>query len=347
VQLTYIITINPILKPDYLNLLNHSFNNQTDKNFNVIFWNQTNLTKINILKKLEIKPNFKFSWYDLDRELFFGDYPIWDIYHFISSLLKTKEIRNYFISLHMEEFLDPDYNEKVIDILEKVDLDVLLGNLSNLNMSYDEVANIILKTNSPDSYEKSLKQSGIKNARFWTFPDNLFFNRPRVMINIVKKLIYFKKINRQPTDKGFDCLPKYIAEDVFFMSKKFALKSNWFLDGHHLYFEDIHICNRKGRDISKYLKGLTRFPCYFNKSKIYHVKHKKYYYQIEDEKFTNSFLDFPTNDVVLITLKIAIQMYKEGRMNKVEALNYLRRNKNRTGTQDLNFKLHLQEKCGL
>jgi len=110
-----------------------------------------------------------------------------------------------------------------------------------------------------------------------------------------------------------------------------------------MYFEDIHLCDIQGVcELTKELKKLTAYPIYFNLSKIYHIRHKKYYYQLQDEEFTASMLQYKTDDTLLNTLKKAIAMYKTGHLSLQQALTYTRSNADGTGTQNLNYRYHMK-----
>jgi hypothetical protein len=127
------------------------------------------------------------------------------------------------------------------------------------------------------------------------------------------------------------------------MSKGFARRYNWFLPGRRMYFEDIHLCDISGVcELGRELAKLTDFLNYFNLSKIYHVNHSKYYYQLQDGGFTEALLALKTQDLLLQTLQEAIRMYPAGSVPLEEALQYTRRNAAGTGTQNLNYKYHMQ-----
>lgn len=127
------------------------------------------------------------------------------------------------------------------------------------------------------------------------------------------------------------------------MSRRFAEAHNWFLRGHRLYFEDIHICQQAGVcELGPILAKLTRFPVYFNARKIYHIQHGKSYFQIEDQTFTNLLLKMETDDPVLQSLQYAVMEYRRGAFSVSEALRYSRQNPRREGTQDMNYRYHIR-----
>jgi hypothetical protein len=145
-----------------------------------------------------------------------------------------------------------------------------------------------------------------------------------------------------PSREGYTKLPAYY-EDLYFMSKAFARRYNWFLPGRRMYFEDIHLCDKPGVcELGCELARLTDFPNYFNLSKIYHVNHHKFYYQLQDAGFTEALLALPTDDLLLQTLQQAIRMYRAGSITLAQALRYTRQNAVGTGTQNLNYRYHMQ-----
>ena len=149
--------------------------------------------------------------------------------------------------------------------------------------------------------------------------------------------------NVRPTRKGYRRLARYMAEDLYFMKREFARRHNWFLRGHHMYFEDIHICEQPGVcELGRELKKITEFPIYFNLRRIYHLTHAKYYFQLVDEEFTSGLLRQEVDDPILSALKSAIAMYREGKATLHQALQYTRKNRERTGTQDLNYAYHMK-----
>ena len=77
-NLSFIVTVDPIKDVSMLNVLIHSLNLQTVKSFNVIFYNQTLMEESELLARLQVKPHFEYSFYNIDRDLFFGKYPLWD-----------------------------------------------------------------------------------------------------------------------------------------------------------------------------------------------------------------------------------------------------------------------------
>ena len=109
-----------------------------------------------------------------------------------------------------------------------------------------------------------------------------------------------------------------------------------------MYFEDIHICEQQGVcELSRELQRLTVFPVYFNRRRLYHLRHARRYYQLVDDTFTRLMLRRPTDDPILGALKEAIEMYRDGRMSVEDALTYSRQNHKETGTQNLNYRYHM------
>jgi len=127
------------------------------------------------------------------------------------------------------------------------------------------------------------------------------------------------------------------------MSKAFAHRYNWFLPDRRMYFEDIQLCDISGVcELGRELAKLTDFLNYFNLSKIYHVNHRKFYYQLQDAEFTEALLALPSDDLLLQTLQQAIRMYRAGSVTLEQALRYTRQNAAGTGTQNLNYRYHMQ-----
>jgi hypothetical protein len=303
------------------------------------------LTEDELRNKLTVQPAFQYKLYNIDKHLFFGKYPLWDLYAFHSMLLKTNVLQPYFMSLHMEEFLDVDYVEKVIGVLDQNGFDLMFGNLSRTTVTYGDVKPI-LDTGSSREFDRYLTTTGLKNSVHWAFDYKPLFRSRN--INFLKrnarKLADFRFRKRlRPTRSGYTRLRDYIAEDVYFMKRDFANRYNWFLQGHHLYFEDIHVCEQKGVcELSKELAARTQYPVYFNLSKVYHIEHEKYYFQMVDDEFTKGLINFPSDDPLLNTHKKAITMYREGKMTLKEALTYTRKNAEGTGTQNLNYQYHMK-----
>ena len=109
------------------------------------------------------------------------------------------------------------------------------------------------------------------------------------------------------------------------MKRAFAERHNWFLKGHAMYFEDVHICQQKGVcELGKEIAKLTEFPVYLSKANIYHVDHRRYYYQLEDEEFTRQMLAYETDEPILSSLKRAITKLKNGELRLGDALRYTR-----------------------
>ena len=110
-----------------------------------------------------------------------------------------------------------------------------------------------------------------------------------------------------------------------------------------MYFEDIQPCDIPGVcQLGRELTRLTDFPNYFNLSKIYHVNHPRFYYQLQDAGFTEALLALKTDDLLLQTLQETVRKYRAGSITLEEALRYTRCNAEGTGTQNLNYKYHMQ-----
>lgn len=331
-RLTFIITIDPIKDISLLNLAILSLNLQTCKAFNVVFYNQTLRTGELILSSLNVQPTFPYRILGKEACVFLDAYPIWDLYHFHAHLLEHDELAEYFISLHMEEFLSATYVSDVLEVLDCNDFDILFGNLSRLDMNYNSLAPLLQAT-SARQFDRCLQDLGANAAPHWASQacgteSQPFFGGHSALM---------------PTNTGFTRTARYLAEDVYFIKHQFAKRCNWFLSGHRLPFEDIHICEQPQIcELGSLLSELVTFPVYFNRSRIYHVPHAKYYYQLQDEAFTARMLDYQTSDPALRSLKHAIWMYRHERMSLPEAIRYCRRNANKSGTQDLNWQYHVR-----
>jgi hypothetical protein len=203
----------------------------------------------------------------------------------------------------------------------------------------------ILKTDSAAAFSDYLCARNLKEAPHWTFS-----SRPK---SFPEKLRFFKKHRQKvvdfrfrgrllPTRTGYRKLAGHY-EDLYFMRRNFALRYDWFLPGRRMYFEDIQLCDipvvcELGRELAE----MTAFPVYFNLSRIYHVKHAKFYYQLQDSGFTDALLALETDEPLLKTLKEAIRMYRTGTATLTQALRYTRENAGGTGTQNLNYKYHME-----
>src|SRR5262249_9149426 len=95
-------------------------------------------------------------------------------------------------------------------------------------------------------------------------------------------------------------------------------------------------------ELGRELTRMTDFPTYFNLSKIYHVNHSKFYYQLQDAGFTDALLALETGEPLLQTLQEAVRMYRAGEATLAQAVRYSRQNAEGTGTQNLNYKYHMQ-----
>src|SRR5262249_25013077 len=127
------------------------------------------------------------------------------------------------------------------------------------------------------------------------------------------------------TPRGFHQFHEYADEDVYLTSRRFAETHNWFLKGHHLYFEDIHFCQQPGVcKLGPILAKLTRFPVYFTARKIYHLQHRKFFFQIEDRPFADLLLKMQTDDPVIRSLQFAIREHRRGAFSVSKALRYSR-----------------------
>jgi len=343
-RLTFIITIDPVKGVSLLNILLHSLNLQTRKNFDVIFYNQTLLGEGDLFGQLRVRPEFAYRFFSVERQQFLGNYPLWDLYTLHQRLLEGNLLGDYFMSMHMEEFLDIDYVEKVTRVLGTTGFDILFSNLCRTWVDGAQIMDI-LQAQTARAFDDYLRVCGLKRAPHWTFPRFPRSVRGKVRVlkeNFGKVLNFGFRGQLVPNWKGYNKLRAYY-EDLYFMSRGFAQRYDWFLSGRRMYFEDIQPCDIPGVcELGRELAKLTDFPNYFNLSKIYHVNHLKFYYQLQDAGFTQGLLALKTDDTLLRTLQDAIRMYQAGSITLQEALRYTRRNDHGTGTQNLNFKYHME-----
>jgi hypothetical protein len=346
-RLTLLVTIDSVKPLQLLDILIHSLNLQTSQDFDVVFFNQTPLPESRLQGQLRCAPRFPHSYWTLPRSDFLGEYPLWDLYAFHAAMLDEDRIGDYLMSLHMEEFLDSDYIEEVSKLLGEHSFDILFGNLRRTALTVDQ-ASILLGCSSPRDFQRALTRLGAAASPHWSV-------RARAAARL--SLRRFWRGNRRasaisdskpdaafnPTPHGFHRFPEYGDEDVYLMSRRFAEGHNWFLKGHHLYFEDIHFCQQPGVcELGPILAKLTRFPVYFNTRKIYHIQHNSFYFQIEDRLFTDLLLDLETDDPVIRSLQFAVREYRRGAFSISEALRYSRKNPRREGTQDMNWRYHIR-----
>ncbi len=344
--LDFIITIDPVKPLSFLNVIIHSFNLQTNKKFQVIFYNQTLKSEKEVMETLTIHPNFSYKFFSIDRKYFFGKYPIWNLYGFHDFLLEQGILTDYSMSLHMEEFLDVDYVEHALEVLETHQMDILFGNLTRTQLQYDDIQPI-LNSQTSEAFHRYLQSHHLDHAYHWTFKYSpMVWTKkisPKVRKANLRKLFHFGfKKQLRPTARGYTKLQTRY-EDVHFMRREFAERNNWFLRGHAMYFYDIHICEQPVIcELSKELQKVTAFPLHFNRRKIYHINHNKFYFQFEDVEFTTQMLKFRTSDPILQNLQQAITMFREKGASLTEALQYTRKNKEGTGSQDLDYILHMK-----
>lgn len=142
------------------------------------------------------------------------------MYEFHSFLLAQDYVHDYFMALHMEEFLDVDYVAHVLEVLSKNPLDILFGNLTRSRISYEEIAPLLTRTNAAE-YDAYLDQLAIKQAPHWCFYSDKFlpYNREALRENLLNFWGFGLRQKLKPTARGFTVAPRYIAEDVFFMKR--------------------------------------------------------------------------------------------------------------------------------
>ena len=133
-RLTLLVTIDSVKPLQLLDILIHSLNLQTSQDFDVVFFNQTPCPKSHLRRQLRCAPRFPHSYWTLPPSDFLGDHPLWDLYAFHTAMLDEGRIGDYLMSLHMEEFLDSDYIEEVIRLLDLHSFDILFGNLRRTSL---------------------------------------------------------------------------------------------------------------------------------------------------------------------------------------------------------------------
>ena len=343
-RLTFIVTIDPIKQPVLLNALVHSLNLQTEKNFDVVFYNQTRLAGGEILRRLRVAPRFDHSFVSVPREDFLGDYPLWDLYALHAELLEAGRLGDYFMSIHMEEFFDVDYVEQATRVLSATRLDILFGNLCRTALDENAIEELIA-TRTAGELEDYLRRTKFKSAPHWSFP----WREPSHGLGLRNKAksvaawwAFGGRTGFAPDRSGRTKRNRYV-EDLYFMRREFAERYDWFLSGRRLYLEDVHICQQAGVcDLAAEIAVLTSFPMYLNASRAYHLRHRVFYYQLEDRAFTDRILALRTDDPALCSLQEAIEMYRSGAMTLVEALGHARRNAHLSGTQNLNYRYHIE-----
>jgi hypothetical protein len=337
-KLSFIVTIDPVKDRGLLDILIKSLNVQTSNSFDVLFYNQTLLTEREILRGGLVEPEFPYRFFSVSAEHFLGQYPLWDLYGFHAFLLERRLLQDYFISLHMEEFPDVDYVETVSKILERERFDILFGNLRATGKGLNEFRSLVGAT-GPEEFDSCLESKGTKAAEHWSWHKGKYAAGENGRI--------LQKLNRGHDwdgNKGFVKVEAYVGEDVYFMKRDFAERHNWFLNGHTMYFEDVHICEQRGVcELGNELAKLTEFPVYFSKARIYHIDHRKYYYQLEDEEFTTQLLAYETEEPILNSLKRAILRLRNKELGLSDALRYTRQNPEAQGTQNLNYKYHMAQ----
>src|SRR5262249_24054274 len=333
-RLTLLVTIDSVKPLQLLDILIHSLNLQTSQNFDVVFFNQTLLPESHLQRKLRCAPRFPHSYWTAPRSNFLGEHPLWDMYAFHTAMLDEGRIGDYLMSLHMEEFLDSDYIEEVSKLLGQHSFDILFGNLRRTGLTVYQ-ASALLGCGSPRDFQRALTQMGAAASPHFSVKE---YSKPDAAQKYSKPDAAF-----DPTPLGFHQFPEYGDEDVYLMSRRFAETHNWFLKGHHLYFEDIHFCQQPGVcELGPILAKLTRFPVYFNARKIYHIQHHSFYFQIEDPLFTDLLLKMETDDPVIRSLQFAVGEHRRGAFSISEALRYSRQNPRREGTQDMNYRYHIR-----
>ncbi len=338
-RLSLVVTVDPLKELDYLELLVQSLNLQTAGGFDVVFYNQRRQRWPAIVERLAVRPQFAHRVVEIEPDRFLGRYPMWDLYRLLADLVAADEVGDYLMALHMEEFLDVDYVAQVTQVLDANRFDILFGNLTRTDASPGDLRPLLACGDAP-SFDRQLTQAGLKRSPHWAFRQGRL--SPARLRHRLRAAWAFR-IRQQvgPSRRGFWQARRYFAEDVYLMSKAFARRYNWFLAGHDMAFEDIHICERPGVcELGRHLAQLTPFPLYFDRRRIYHLRHGRYYFQIEDPEFADGILALATDDPILRSLQKAILLYRDGRLSLEQALAYSRRNPERQGSQDMNYRYH-------
>src|SRR5262245_3567450 len=217
-RLTFIISIDPVKGLFLLNVLLHSLNLQTRKNFDVVFYNQTLLDESDIFAQLRTRPDFNYRFFSVDRRHFLGNFSLWGLYTLHRQLLGADLLGDYFMSLHMEEFFDTDYVENVTRVLEATGFDILLGNLCRTWVDGIQIADI-LTTGTAREFADYLRARGLKKARHWVFqplPASPLA-KLRALREHYHKFADFGFCTRLvPSREGYTKLPTHY-EDLYFM----------------------------------------------------------------------------------------------------------------------------------
>jgi len=344
VRLTFIVTIDPVKALGLLDVLIHSLNLQTQTSFDVVFYNQTRLAEADVFERLLTRPRFAYTFCSVEPSQFLGDFPLWDLFSFHQMLLDRNLVGDYFMSMHMEEWLAPDYVEKVTRVLAATGFDILLGNLCRTDLDVEH-AREICGTRDAGELGEYARRRGLERSSHWAFhrsTPSLAGRLTAARRNAHAFAAFGFRTRLVPTRAGFTRMAGHY-EDLYFMRRDFARRYDWFLPGRQMFFEDVQLCDIPGVcELGRELRRLTEFPRYFNASRIYHLKHDKHYYQLEDPRFTDALLARKTDDPLLMSLQEAIRLYRGGSLSLHDALRYTRSNPTRTGTQDLNYRYHLE-----
>lgn len=342
-HLTLVVTIDPVKSLSYLEVLVHALNIQTCRDFDVVFYNQTTLDPQAIEAALRHAPRFPTRYVTVPSEHVLGTYPMWDLYRVHATLIDDGPVGDYVMALHMEEFPDADYVGELLAVLERERMDILFGNLTRTPAGVDDASDL-LETDTADAFDAVVETMGLKGCPHWSFDSHRVVRRdhPRWLVPRLRRWANFGfRTVLRPTQRGSTRLRRYLSEDVFAMSTDFARRYNWFLRGHRLWFEDIHIFgNRAVGHLEGPIRRRTPFPEYFNRRRIYHLRHDRFYFQFEDDTFASRMLERRVDDPILKALQHAIGEHRAGRMTMQEALTFSRRNAEGTGTQNLNYDLH-------
>lgn len=344
-KLTIVVTIDPVKEIRMLRLLVHSLNMQTCREFDVLFYNQTTQSPQALLDSLLARPSFRYRFCNIPEERFIGKYPVWDLYRLMADLIASGDVGEYVLALHMEEFLDAEYVAEVVEVLDAEGLDILLGNLTRTTLSWQAISPI-LDTTTPVAFSRFLSDSGMDQSPHWGYqrlPPLRPFRLARFRDYFKIRLQFGFRRQMPRTCSGALKVKEYLCEDVFVMRTSFARRYNWFLHGMQLPMEDIHICEIAGVcELARELKELTAFPVYFNRRRIYHVPHGRFYFQLEDPEFTRQFLQMNPDNPVCEALQEVITAYQAGQMSLRQALQHSRHNSRLTGSQDVNYRLHIE-----
>jgi hypothetical protein len=165
-RLTLLVTIDSVKPLQFLDILVHSLNLQTSRDFDVVFVNQTRHEEADLRSRLRAAPRFPHSYWSVPQSAFLGAHPVWDLYATHTALLAEGRIGDYLMSLHMEEFLDADYVEVALGVLRDQRFDILFGNLRRTSLTVDDAAPLVGCESAP-AFQQMLVDLGAAASPHW------------------------------------------------------------------------------------------------------------------------------------------------------------------------------------